>query len=142
MSDDHDDSGEPKKVGYKYPPKEHQFKKGNKGNPWGCKGKPRPPVAFLDEYMTATIDGRKTRVTRAYALCLALLKEAANGDVSAAKLLFSLQKPSAGKDRAAAVNDAPLSEQDAAALERFIERQLKERAVDPGVVASKARKRA
>ena len=140
MCDNHNNTGAPTEVGYKNPPKKHQFKKGNKGNPWGCKGKPRPPVAFLDEYMTATIDGRRTRVTRTYALFLALLKEAANGNVSAAKLLFSLQKPTAGKDSAPAI-DEPLSEQDAAALERFIERQLKERAVDPGVVANKRRKR-
>ena len=138
MSDNQNDTGDPTKVGYKNPPKEHQFKKGNKGNPWGCKGKPRASVSFVDEYMTATIDGRTTRVTRAYALFLALLKEAANGNVSAAKLLFSLQKPSVEKDNAAAV-DETLSEQDAAALERFIERQIKERAVDLGVTASKRR---
>jgi hypothetical protein len=47
-----------KEVGYGRPPAEHQFKPGHKGNPWGCKGKPKPPLDFLESTITITIDGR------------------------------------------------------------------------------------
>jgi len=141
MSDDNDNTGGPTKVGYKSPPKKHQFKNGNKGNPWGCKGMPRPPTPFLDGHVTLTIDGRKVRVTRAEAIDHALFKEAMSGNVSAAKRLEERRNRESARN-ATSVTEEAISDQDAAALNRFIERQLKERTAGSGELSIRRRKQA
>jgi len=140
MSDDAEDDKPKRKTGYKSPPEEHQFKKGNKGNPWGCKGKPRPTRAFLDEQVTLKIDGRKVRMTRAEAIEHALFKEAMNGNVSAAKRLEERRDREAAS-KATDTGENAIPDQDAAALERFIQRQLKERVADTKGSPGKRQKR-
>jgi hypothetical protein len=139
MSGKSDDDAPTRKVGYKSPPEDHRFKTGNKGNPWGRNGKPKPPVAFLDGSVELTVEGRRKRITRAEAIEFALFKEAMQGNVSAAKQLFERDKLNANGVSVEAPNE-PLPEQESAALERFIERRLQDRMSPVEKPARKRRK--
>jgi hypothetical protein len=129
-----------RKVGYQSPPEDHKFKPGNKRNPWGRNGKPKPAIAFLDVNVEVTIDGKKTRRTRREVTKFALFKVVAGGGspaVSAAKLLFELDKSNA-KGTSVEADNEPLPEQDSAALERYVARQLQ---IQKSPVEKPARKR-
>ena len=60
-------------TGYRDPPVEHRFKKGQSGNPkGGPRGPRRPPIQrgteYLDERITCMIAGKRFRGTRREAL--------------------------------------------------------------------------
>ncbi|MBM0205648.1 hypothetical protein JNW90_23530 [Micromonospora sp. STR1s_5] len=111
-------------VGYGHPPKEHQFRKGQKANPWGCKGRPKPKADFLDERHRIRVDGRSRWVTRDEALDHALYKMALAGNVSAVQQLEQRQKR-----RLAAKGERPeaekLSPDEKAAMLHLLERNLR-----------------
>jgi len=82
-------------VGYRRPPKEHQCRKGQSGNP---KGRPRGSRSFhslLGELFrrrtTIRIGGTEQRVAMSEALALAAVNKGLKGDIAALKLLFGLQ---------------------------------------------------
>ena len=87
MSDDENTSYD---VGYKRPPKEHQYKAGQSGNPAG-----RPPKSKQDlsklllEDMTVREDGQEIEMDPREAALLALAQKALKGDTRA--LIASLK---------------------------------------------------
>ena len=93
MSEEIGNSGE---VGYKRPPKEHQFKKGRSGNP---KGRPRSTGSQelnLDNILDPTVQvsspsGVQTLDTREVEL-LRQVEKAVKGDLRAAKYLLDVFK--------------------------------------------------
>jgi len=79
-------------VGYKRPPREHCWKKGQSGNP---KGRPRGHKNFADtlgailrEYVRVTIDGNEREMTKLEAAARQLVDRAVNGEARPMQQLF------------------------------------------------------
>ena len=83
------DTGDPspEPVGYGRPPARHRIRSGEVRNPYGRRGKPKPPVPFLEQMVTIRVDGEPNRVTRGEALDFFLFGKAAKGDVRAIRHL-------------------------------------------------------
>lgn len=81
-------------VGYGKPPKEHQFKRGQSGNPAGRKkgarGLKTDLSAELDAHMTIRINNEPVSGTRQRLLLRAITSRAATGDVRATAVLLPL----------------------------------------------------
>lgn len=92
MPDDPDD-----KVGYKRPPRRHQFQKGQpSANP---RGRPRKAKAFqalikaqLGKKVTVTVGGRKRKLTLNEVILQQLMKRAAAGELDAIKIIIKLNQ--------------------------------------------------
>ncbi len=113
------------KVGYKRPPKEHQFKKGVSGNP---KGRPKNNATFaenvLDEMQEKIMvkeSGKQKKITKKQALAKKLVAEALNGKNSAIKLLLPILASEINQTKEV---DEELSANDAQIIENYIKRRL------------------
>lgn len=113
------------KVGYKRPPKEHQFKKGVSGNP---KGRPKNNATFaenvLDEMQEKIMvkeSGKQKKITKKQALAKKLVAEALNGKNSAIKLLLPIL---ASETNLTKEVDEELSANDAQIIEDYITRRF------------------
>lgn len=113
------------KVGYKRPPKEHQFKKGISGNP---KGRPKNNATFaenvLDEMQEKIMvkeSGKPKKITKKQALAKKLVAEALNGKNSAIKLLLPIL---ASETNLTKEVDEELSANDAQIIEDYITRRF------------------
>ena len=113
------------KVGYKRPPKEHQFKKGISGNP---KGRPKNNTTFaetvLDEMQEKIMvkeSGKPKKITKKQALAKKLVAEALNGKNSAIKLLLPIF---ASETNLTKEVDEELSANDAQIIEDCITRRF------------------
>jgi hypothetical protein len=111
-------------VGFGRPPKEHQFKPGQSGNP---KGRPKRTPTFHSEMMAELFeeieikeDGRSVRVTKYRALLKATLAKAVAGDMKAQKLILEIASEIAAVEAPANENDAP---EDDAIIAAFLRRK-------------------
>jgi hypothetical protein len=89
-------------VGYKKPPKNGQFKKGQSGNP---KGRPKKDTriaallrAELDGPITIRENGKEKIITKREALLKRLCQMALEGDPAAMKQTFTLVQSKAGEE--------------------------------------------
>lgn len=81
-------------VGYKNPPKEHQFKKGQSGNPAGRKPKPKPVSLMeavkleLTKMVDITEDGKVIKVPFYSVLAKRMVADAVKNDRASRKLIM------------------------------------------------------
>ena len=85
--------GDDERVGYGLPPRKHQFKPGQSGNPGGrpkgAKGLKAELLAVINEQVTVTVNG-KPRRKRMLSLALrSLAAEAAKGKIGAQRELLT-----------------------------------------------------
>jgi hypothetical protein len=85
-------------VGYRQPPREHQFQPGRSGNP---KGRPKGSRgwkqiirAVLNRKVTSNENGRRKQIPASEAVLLQLMKKALSGDPAAIKTMVELMKAS------------------------------------------------
>ncbi len=118
------EAGGDEAVGYGKPPRKNQFRPGQSGNP---KGRPRGAKGLktelreeLDEWVTITVEGGKTKRIRKRRLVIkALAAKAAKGNVAAADRLLSLVIQAEGfEDQRPARR--PLSDTDQMILDQFL----------------------
>jgi hypothetical protein len=85
-------------VGYGKPPKQHQFKAGQSGNPKGRrKGSENLDTLLmkvLEETVTINENGRRKTVSKLHAIVKQIVNKAAAGDARAIKLLTALMRES------------------------------------------------
>jgi hypothetical protein len=93
--DDEDDRVPSYRVGYRRPPKEHQFQKGRSGNPKGRPKGVKNLATDIDEecreLLVITEGGKRRVITKQRAMVKSLLNKAALGDAKAATLFFSVR---------------------------------------------------
>jgi hypothetical protein len=80
-------------VGYKKPPRNRQFKKGQSGNP---KGRPKDTRNFATDFdkelnalIPVTENGKRTRISKRLAIVKQAVNKAANGDAKAALIVLN-----------------------------------------------------
>jgi hypothetical protein len=93
-------------VGYGRPPKEHQFSKGQSGNPAGrAKGSQNFDTtlrAALNERVAVTIDGKRMEIPKYQVIASQLVNQAASGVFSALKLGIEMWRDLDHRDAQAA----------------------------------------
>lgn len=113
-------------VGYCRPPRGHQFKPGQSGNP---KGRPKKNNNFaedileeMSEVITIQENGKLKKITKKRALAKRLVADSLSGKVSAIKILTPIL---AGETKITEDLEEELTPQDAQILEEYIKRRLK-----------------
>ena len=122
-------------VGYGKPPKEHQFKKGQSGNPKGRPKGSKNVTTLIEETLAAEIEyrekGRTKRATAKELIVRKMCEKALKGDLRAAReLLNRLEAAEAKRSAASPAETASLEAIDAedrAILARSLETQALEK---------------
>lgn len=112
-------------VGYKRPPREHQFKPGQSGNP---KGRPKKNKSFsedikdeMNELIQIQEQGKLKKITKQTALVKRVVTDALSGKTSAIKLLFQILS---SKDFEVKDLEEDLSQEDQTILADYIKRSI------------------
>jgi hypothetical protein len=109
-------------VGYGNPPKKHQFKKGQSGNPKGRPTGSRNVGTILEETLTMMVtirdDGQKRKISAPEALVMAVLRGALKGDARFLRLYFDLLWRIGSADPGDRVSREEEDKEDQAILER------------------------
>ena len=112
-------------VGYKRPPREHQFKPGQSGNP---KGRPKKNKSFsedikdeMKELIQIQEQGKLKKITKQTALVKRVVTDALSGKTSAIKLLFQILS---SKDFEVKDFEEDLSQEDQTILADYIKRSI------------------
>lgn len=129
MSDDNDGNGgwgkPPYKVGYGKPPKQHQFKKGESGNPKGRKPRVKNASTLLqielDKFVVVRDGETERKITKREALITSLVNDAITNKPRARTELLKLLDVSPPPEPFVA------NEDDDAALDEFLERMRRRR---------------
>lgn len=113
-------------VGYKNPPKQHQFRPGKSGNP---SGRPKKIKSIAEEVLEALgemtrilRDGHQIQATKAAAIASKLIDRAIDGDMRATNSILSLSNES-NRDQVAGDN----SQADLDIVEDLIAREMRRR---------------
>jgi hypothetical protein len=111
------DRGRDYEVGYKRPPKETRFKKGNSANPRGRPRGSKNLATLLDEALNTPVetveDGTRRRRTKRDVVIEQLVDRSASADLRATKLLLDmLHKLERGPASADAETASPNSDKD------------------------------
>ena len=92
------------KIGYKQPPKNTQFKKGQSGNPKGRPKGSRNISKIVAEELNARIpvkeNGKVKRISKSMAIIKRLATKALEGDYKATQMLFALTQTEEAKQEA------------------------------------------
>jgi len=115
------------KVGRGRPPLRTRFKKGQSGNPGGCRGKKKLPALLADplsETVFVTIDGERRQITKREANVNQLVNKSTTADLRATKMLFDMMKEAEQKAGVAAPapEPPPFTAADEKVLEQLVER--------------------
>lgn len=120
-------------VGFCRPPLEHQFSKGQSGNPSGrpkgSKNLSDVIAASLAQRVPVTIDGKRRLISKLEAAVTQITNKAAAGDRHSAKLIIELLHQSETRDDAR-VNGSPLSVHERRAQDQEILKAIRDRARD------------
>ena len=122
--------------GYKHPPPEHQFQKGQSGNPNGRprKGKATPLLDLaellaieLSQPLTVQENGQAVTITKAEAFVKQMVTQAINGKPSQQRIILALQSIQRGDED----DDRTLEEQRRQDEDLIAEILSMARAIDP-----------
>lgn len=115
LDDDYDDDD----VGYGKPPRAHQFKPGQSGNPKGRPKGKKNEATMLDELLFQKIkireSGRERRITVFEAMLRRFAEDSLKGNIKAATFLFSRY----GATSSAETEQSELSDDDQAVLKAY-----------------------
>ena len=112
-------------VGYRKPPVDSRFKKGQSGNPRGPRGKNLAAllVAALNEPVYVTTDGKRRKITKREAIVAQLVNQSAGADLRATKMLIDMLKDIEQKAGTAPPSEpAKFTAADEEVLEHFVAR--------------------
>jgi hypothetical protein len=110
-------------VGYRKPPRQTRFTKGQSGNPRG-----RSPGAknlktllsdALNEFVIVTENGGRRKITKREAIITQLVNRSASADFRALKILLDMVRDIEGQTEPASPETAEFSETDAKVLEQI-----------------------
>jgi hypothetical protein len=117
------DAGGGYEVGYRKPPKQHQFPAGRSGNPKGRPKGAKNEATILREIMHQRMEiregGRSRKISRLEALLLRCLEAALKGDLKAMAFLLNRYRLIEGAE---AEHGEPLSHDEKTILEEFAKR--------------------
>lgn len=117
-------------VGYRKPPKDKQFKKGQSGNPKGRRKGARGIKSDLKEELNSTLtineNGKTTKLTKQRLLIKRLFAQGAKGDIRAVIKILEMAAALQSSEEENTAQQSTLSEEDEAILNAFLARQMEQ----------------